>query len=83
MEERFFFYGIDVLSDDLIIHEAVEDTVLILPHGTQSQLAVRDTAAVGAQAADNILALLLHLEQRPSYLCCHLLDLPATECLSV
>ncbi len=46
MKERFFFYGIDVLSNDLVVNEAIEDTVLILPHGAQSQLAVTDTAAV-------------------------------------
>jgi hypothetical protein len=46
MKERFFFYGVHILSDDLVVHEAIENAILVLPYGTQTQFAVRDMASV-------------------------------------
>jgi hypothetical protein len=64
MEQRLLFDGIDVLRNNLVIDEADQHAVPVLPDRADAELTGGDEAAVGAKAALHLALLPGFLEQR-------------------
>jgi hypothetical protein len=53
MEDRFFFDGIDALTDQPAVDQTVENAALVFSDAADSPVAVLDRAAVAAQKTVN------------------------------
>ena len=62
MKERFFFYGIDVPCDDLIVHQGVENAVPVFPHRAYASFPAGNKALMAAEAAEDLAAPFSFLE---------------------